>query len=65
MLPKAIKPMLSVMGFVGNWTIPVQNGHDYLKQVTAERREERTDTAGAFITSGNRSVATTTCSTAS
>ena len=30
MLPKAIKPMLSVMGLVGDWTIPAQIGRDYL-----------------------------------
>src|SRR6266403_5145033 len=35
-----------MMGLVGDWTTPAQIGRDYLKQVTAERREEKTDTAG-------------------
>ncbi len=35
-----------MMGLVGDWTLPRQIGRDYLKQVTAERREEKEDTAG-------------------
>src|SRR5439155_16831800 len=44
----ATKDLLAefMTGLVGDWTISVQIGRDYLKQVTAERREEKTDTAG-------------------
>jgi len=44
----ATKDLLAeyMMGLVGDWTIPAQIGRDYLKQVTAERREEKIDTAG-------------------
>jgi len=44
----ATKDLLAeyMMGLVGDWTIPAQIGRDYLKQVTAERREEKIDTTG-------------------
>ena len=44
----ATKDLLAeyMMGLVGDWTTPTQIGRDYLKQVTAERREEKQDTAG-------------------
>jgi phage terminase large subunit GpA-like protein len=42
------KDMLAEMmrGLVGDWTLPRNIGSDYLKQVTAERREEKEDTKG-------------------
>ncbi len=41
----ATKDLLAeyMMGLVGDWTLPAQIGRDYLKQVTAERREEKQD----------------------
>ncbi len=44
----ATKDLLAeyMMGLVGDWTLPTQIGRDYLKQVTAERREEKIDTTG-------------------
>jgi len=44
----ASKDMLAeyMISLVGDWTLPRLIGRDYLKQVTAERREEKTDTAG-------------------
>lgn len=44
----ATKDLLAeyMIGLVGDWTIQAQIGRDYLKQVTAERREEKEDTAG-------------------
>jgi hypothetical protein len=35
-------------GLVGDWTIPERTAREYLKQVTAERREQRTDPKGAI-----------------
>lgn len=42
------KDMLAEMmrGLVGDWTLPHKIGTDYLKQITAERREEKQDTKG-------------------
>ena len=44
----AVKDMLAeqMTGLVGEWTIPHNAGREYLKQVTAERREERKNTLG-------------------
>ena len=44
----ATKDLLAecMMGVVRDWTLPTQIGRDYLKQVAAERREEKADTAG-------------------
>jgi hypothetical protein len=44
----AAKDLLTemMMGLVGDWTLPQKIGSDYLKQVTAERREEKEDTKG-------------------
>jgi hypothetical protein len=33
-------------GKIGDWTIPKRVGREYLKQLTAERREERVDPKG-------------------
>ena len=35
-----------MMALVGDWTLPRKVGGDYLKQVTAERREEKEDSKG-------------------
>ncbi len=35
-------------GLVGKWTIPARVGRDYLKQMTAEVREEIEDSRGRF-----------------
>jgi phage terminase large subunit GpA-like protein len=44
----AAKDMLTemMMGLIGDWTLPQKIGSDYLKQATAERREEKEDTKG-------------------
>lgn len=44
----AVKDILTeqMMGLVGDWTLPKKVGADYLKQVTAEKREEKVDTKG-------------------
>jgi phage terminase large subunit GpA-like protein len=43
-----VKDMLAELmkGLVGDWTIPKKTASDYLRQVTAERREERVDSHG-------------------